>query len=56
VHTLAHNRHAWVHIARGVLTLNGQTLEAGDGAAVSGETALTLVAEKDAEALLFDLP
>jgi quercetin 2,3-dioxygenase len=56
VHTLAPNRHAWVQVARGTLTLNGQTLEAGDGAAVSGETALTLVAEKDAEALLFDLP
>jgi quercetin 2,3-dioxygenase len=56
VHTLAPDRHAWVQVARGTLTLNGQVLGPGDGAAVSRETTLTLVAEKDAEALLFDLP
>jgi hypothetical protein len=56
VHRLAPGRHAWVQVARGVLTVNGQRLGAGDGAAVSGEPELTLVAEQDAEALLFDLP
>jgi redox-sensitive bicupin YhaK (pirin superfamily) len=56
VHTLTPDRHAWVQVARGTLTLNGQTLAPGDGAAVSRETQLMLVAEKDAEALLFDLP
>jgi redox-sensitive bicupin YhaK (pirin superfamily) len=56
VHPLAEHRHAWVQVARGTLTLNGQTLSAGDGAAVSGETALTLIGEKEAEALIFDLP
>lgn len=56
VHTLTPGRHAWLHLARGTLTLNGQTLGPGDGAAVSRESALTLVGEKDAEALLFDLP
>ena len=56
VHALAPGRHAWVHVARGTLTLNGHTLERGDGAAVSRETTLTLVGEEEAEALLFDLP
>jgi len=56
VHSLAPGRHAWVHAARGSLTLNGQRLTAGDGAAASKESVLTLVGEHDAEALLFDLP
>jgi len=56
VHSLAPDRHAWVHVARGSLTLNGQTLTAGDGAAASKESVLTLVGAQDAEALLFDLP
>jgi redox-sensitive bicupin YhaK (pirin superfamily) len=56
VHTLQPGRHAWVHVARGTLTLNGEHLGAGDGAAASHETTLTLVGDKDAEALLFDLP
>jgi redox-sensitive bicupin YhaK (pirin superfamily) len=56
VHPLAPGRHAWVHVARGALTLNGQHLTAGDGAAASKESVLTLVGEQDAEALLFDLP
>ena len=56
-HELKPGRHAWVHVARGSLTLNGQTLSAGDGAAVSDEAKVTLAASGDglAEALLFDL-
>ncbi len=54
-HTLASGRHAWLQVARGDVTLNGQTLHAGDGAAVSDETTLALRAERDAEVLLFDL-
>ena len=56
VHSLAPGRHAWVHVARGALTLNGQHLTAGDGAAASKESSLTLIGEQDAEALLCDLP
>jgi redox-sensitive bicupin YhaK (pirin superfamily) len=55
-HTLKPNRTAWVQVARGALTLNGDALTAGDGAAVTKETALTLAATEDAEVLLFDLP
>ena len=49
-------RHLWVHVARGGVELEGQGLSAGDGAAVSGESALTLRAGGPAEVLLFDLP
>src|SRR5207302_196173 len=42
-------RHAWVHLARGKLTLNGQALEAGDGAALSGEPRIELVGQEPAE-------
>jgi len=48
-------RHAWVQVARGDVTLNGETLAAGDGAAVSDERALDLTARSDAEVLVFDL-
>jgi quercetin 2,3-dioxygenase len=48
-------RAAWVQVARGALSVNGQRLEAGDGAAVEREPALELAAESDTEALVFDL-
>ena len=36
-HQLAPGRHAWAQVARGAVELNGQLLQQGDGAAVSGE-------------------
>jgi redox-sensitive bicupin YhaK (pirin superfamily) len=54
-HALEPGRHAWVQIAEGEVMLNGQTLGAGDGAALSNETELTLAAKTQAQALLFDL-
>src|SRR4051812_31725287 len=39
---LAAGRHAWVHVARGAATVNGQRLGEGDGAALSDERALTI--------------
>lgn len=54
-HPLPANRHAWLHVAEGELTVNGQTLAAGDGVAVSEETELKLAATGPAQALLFDL-
>ena len=54
-HRLASGRHAWLHVARGNLSLNRQPLAAGDGAAVSDETRLEIHAKDDAEVLLFDL-
>jgi quercetin 2,3-dioxygenase len=49
-------RHAWVQVARGGATLNGQALGPGDGAAIEGEPALTLASHEAAEVLVFDLP
>ena len=54
-HKLGANRHAWLHVAEGEVTLNGQKLTAGDAAAVSDETALNLTGLKEAQVLLFDL-
>jgi redox-sensitive bicupin YhaK (pirin superfamily) len=54
-HMLKPGRHAWVQALRGQLTVNGQVLTAGDGAAVSDELALHLRGDRDAEVLLFDL-
>jgi len=48
-------RHAWLQVASGSLALEGRVLEAGDGAALSGESALDLEAATAAEVLLFDL-
>ena len=52
---LAAGHFAWVQVARGELRLNGETLQAGDGAAVSGEPALELEALAPAQLLVFDL-
>ena len=50
------SRHAYVHVVRGAVSMNGMRLGAGDGAAVSEERALELTGREDAEVLLFDLP
>lgn len=54
-HILKPQRHAWVQVARGEITLNGLTLDKGDGAAISDETDVVIEAMADAEILLFDL-
>ncbi|HXU19633.1 MAG TPA: pirin family protein [Verrucomicrobiae bacterium] len=54
-HAIASGRHAWLQIARGSVELNGRELKAGDGAAVSGESELTVKAREASEVLAFDL-
>jgi hypothetical protein len=54
-HALVPGRHAWVQVIRGAVDLNGQTLGAGDGAAVSDAGRLTVAAREESELLLFDL-
>lgn len=54
-HKIKPNRHAYVQVARGSVKLNDDTLETGDGAAISEEPSLQLTGVKDAEVLLFDL-
>ena len=53
--SLEPGRHAWVQVARGAITLNGQALNASDGAAISDEITLQFAAQKDSEILLFEL-
>lgn len=55
-HDLATGRHAYAQVVWGAIELNGIHMTAGDGAAISEETALKLQAVTAAEVLLFDLP
>ena len=50
-------RHAWVHCAVGNITLNGQPMKEGDGAAISDESLLRIegAGAQGGEFLLFDL-
>jgi len=52
---LAPNRYAYIHVARGSVTVNGTQLSAGDGARVLNEDVLTFTDGQDAEVLVFDL-
>lgn len=54
--TLDASRRAYVHVARGAVVLNGQPLEAGDGARLVDETTVNLSGLGESQVLLFDLP
>jgi redox-sensitive bicupin YhaK (pirin superfamily) len=54
-YSLAPGRHAWLHVARGKLRVNGAELEAGDALQVSDESQLEVTGVRNAEVLLFDL-
>ena len=54
-HSLTPGRHAWLQVARGGVTLNGEVLNQGDGAAVSSEETISVRGLEKAEVLLFDL-
>lgn len=53
---LAPGRLAYVHIARGSATINGQALATGDALKLTGETELHIADAHAAEVLVFDLP
>jgi len=55
-HELKPGRRAYVHVARGTVSVNGQELQTGDGAKITGASEVTLADGKDGEVLLFDLP
>jgi len=54
-HAIAPGRRAYVYVARGELTVNGQALEAGDAVKATGLAEIVLENGKEAEVLLFDL-
>ncbi len=49
------NRFAWIQVARGMVTLNGESLREGDGVQINSPELLELSTESNAEILLFDL-
>jgi redox-sensitive bicupin YhaK (pirin superfamily) len=55
-HKLEPGRHAWLQVLRGAVQVNGFSLVAGDGVAVSDEPTLAAGATEPSEIMLFDLP
>lgn len=53
--TLPEDRHAYVHVARGSIELNGQLLGEGDGVRMRQERVIELANGRGAEVLVFDL-
>lgn len=53
---LMQNRCAYLQVAKGKVFLDGQTLVAGDAAMLEDTGGFKVVADKDAELILFDLP
>ena len=54
-HELKPSRHAWLHLAEGSVTVNGQTLTTGDAAYLDEAATLEIEAREDSQVLLFDL-
>lgn len=55
-HAVHEGRRAWLQVARGAVSVNGQRLGRGDGAGVERQSQLVIEGIEDAELLLFDLP
>jgi redox-sensitive bicupin YhaK (pirin superfamily) len=53
-HEFQPDRYGWVQVTRGEVEVNGQKLQAGDGAAITAEASVT-ISGHGAEVLLFDL-
>jgi redox-sensitive bicupin YhaK (pirin superfamily) len=54
-YVLPTGRHAWLQVVRGTVAAGGLSLQAGDGLAVSDETALPIRARTQAEVMIFEL-
>jgi quercetin 2,3-dioxygenase len=55
-HALAPGRRAYVHVARGRVSVNGMALGPGDAVRIESESEVRLADGHGAEVLLFDLP
>ena len=53
---VAAGRRVYVHVARGQVTANGETLRAGDALKLTHQTSLSLQQAAGSEVLVFDLP
>ena len=54
-HDFDEGRNGWIQVVRGRLDVNGDVLEAGDGAAIANTSNVSIEAFEDAEFLLFDM-
>jgi quercetin 2,3-dioxygenase len=52
---LAPGRHAWIHVARGSVSVNGTTVSDGDGVALTDERTVRVEGLGGGEVLVFDL-
>jgi hypothetical protein len=55
IHTLESGRRAWIHVAKGTITVGGELLSAGDAAGVTDQDQIRIHAHGPAEILLFDM-
>ena len=54
-HTVGEGRIGWVQVIQGSLSVNGQKLDQGDGAAIQDESSVVLADGQKADILLFDM-
>ncbi len=54
-HSFADGHSGWIQIVDGTVKVNGETLNAGDGAAIEQTVTLEIRALTNAELLLFDM-
>lgn len=54
-YSIKQGRFAWLQVVRGSVKVNSLILEEGDGAAVSDEKKISILAREESEFLLFDL-
>src|SRR5215204_4570404 len=54
-HATERTRKGWIQLASGAITVNGERLAAGDGAALAYEESVTIKSTADSELLLFDM-
>ncbi|WP_375205141.1 pirin family protein [Hyphococcus sp.] len=55
-HDFADGRYGWLQVAKGGVEIGGLMMQAGDGAKIAEEEAVSFRALADSEILLFDLP
>lgn len=54
-HLMRSDRHAWIQVLRGAITINDISLNSSDGAAISHETELKISGVSTAEIMVFEL-
>ena len=54
-YNIPNGRYTWLQLVNGAVTVNGQTMQTGDGLAVKDETNLAIISAQASELLLFDL-